>query len=41
MYVMKTHIKSKNTCFVFMWQVYVKRVKAYIISNFAAVKSGN
>lgn len=38
---MKAHIKSVKTCFVFTLQVYEKQVKAYKVSNFAAVKSGN
>lgn len=36
---MKTYKKHK-TYFVYMLQVY-KQVKAYKVSNFAAVKSGN
>lgn len=38
---MKAHIKSVKMCFVFTLQVYEKQVKAYKISKFAAVKSGN
>lgn len=36
---MKTY-KKRKTCFVYTLQVY-KQVKAYKVSSFAAVKSGN
>lgn len=36
---MKTY-KSVKTCFVYTLQVY-RQVKAYKVSSFAAVKSGN